>query len=72
MRTKKKVKKGRVEVLLQPTKVQRIISFDENIFAKIEDLQASREPHPTFSEIVNELLRQALHVGKVSESEEEK
>ena len=71
MRIKKKVKKGRVEVLLQPTKVQRIISFDSDIFAKIEDMRASREPHPTFSEICNELLRKVLRVGNVSEKEEE-
>jgi hypothetical protein len=67
MRIKKKVKKGRVEVLLQPTKVQRIISFDGDIFAKIEDMRVSREPHPTFSEIVNELLREVLRIGKVTE-----
>jgi hypothetical protein len=72
MRIKRKVKKDQVELLLQPTKVQRIISFDSDIFANIEDLRASREPNPTFSEIVNELLRQVLHVGKVSEKEEEK
>jgi hypothetical protein len=67
MRIKKNVKKRRVEVLLQPTKVQRIISFDGDIFAKIEDLRASREPSPTFSEICNELLRKVLRIGKVAE-----
>jgi hypothetical protein len=44
-----------------------MISFDGDIFAKIEDMRASREPNPTFSEIVNELLRKVLRVGKVSE-----
>jgi hypothetical protein len=69
---KKKVKKGRAEVLLQPTKVQRIISFDGDVFAKIEDLRASREPNPTFSEICNELLRKVLRIGNVTEKGEEK
>lgn len=67
MRIKKKVKKGQAEVLLHPTKVQRLISFDDDIFAKIEDLRVARQPRPTFSEICNELLRKALHIGKVTE-----
>ena len=69
---KKDKKKGRVEVLLRPTKVQRIVSFDSDILAKIEDWRSSREPVPSFSEACNELLRKILRVSKVAEKRKEK
>lgn len=71
MRIKKKVKKNQ-EILLQPMKVQRIVSFDRDILLKIEELRFSRVPNPSFSEACNELLRQVLQVGRASEKEEEK
>ncbi|KUO41581.1 MAG: hypothetical protein AVW06_01200 [Hadesarchaea archaeon DG-33-1] len=56
-------KKGRVEIL-RPAKVLRIVSFDDDIFAKIEDWRSSRRPAPSFSEACNLLLGEIMDVRK--------
>ena len=65
-------KKGQVEVLIRPAKVRSIVSFDGDIFAKIENWRFSRKPIPSFSEACNELLGEILGVRKRRGKGEEK
>jgi hypothetical protein len=54
-----------VEFLLPPTRVRRIVSFDTDIFSKLEDWRFSRKPIPNFSEACNILLGLALGVREM-------
>jgi len=54
-----------VEFLLPPVRVRRIVSFDADIFSKVEDWRFSRKPIPTFSEACNVLLGLALGVREM-------
>jgi len=54
-----------VEFLLPPTRVRRIVSFDADIFSRVEDWRFSRKPIPNFSEACNILLGLALGVREM-------
>jgi len=41
-------------------KVKRSIALDVDIYLKLEDLRARYRPIPSFSEIVNKVLRKGL------------
>jgi len=58
-------KKDQVEDLLQPAQVRRIVSFDSDVFAKIEDWRYSYRPVLNFSEACNRLLGKAIGVRKI-------
>jgi len=58
-------KKDQVETLLQPAQVRRIVSFDRDVFAKIEHWRHSRRPILNFSEACNLLLGGILGVREI-------
>jgi hypothetical protein len=55
----------RAEFLLLPVRVRRIVSFDSDIFSRIENWRSSRKPIPNFSEACNMLLGSALGVREI-------